>query len=49
LIVKMPFCLCNPLILAVTNVCEFVYDDAPILILNVFGVTPDILNHLPLG
>ena len=27
LIVKIPFCLCNPLILAVTNVCALVYDD----------------------
>jgi hypothetical protein len=49
LIVNVPSCLCNPLILAVTNVCSPKYDDEPILISNVFVVTFEISNHLPLG
>jgi hypothetical protein len=49
LIVKIPFCLSTPLAVADTNVCALVYEDAPILISNVFVVTLDIANHLPLG
>ena len=48
-ILNIPFCLCRPFEVADINVCALVYEDGPTLILNVFVVTPDILNHLPLG
>ena len=49
LIVNVPSCLSNPSTDAVTNVCEPTYGDEPILISNVFVVTFEISNHLPLG
>ena len=49
LIVNVPSCLSNPLVVADTNVWEPTYGDEPMFISNVFVVTFEISNHLPLG